>query len=143
MSLKHDINLTLRTPNVLSRLRAAAGNEENITHYYQLLQLIVHDYHINVSSNIGNLDETFIHFDLKSRKVIAERNAKSVLSSIVGEQLEHITIVAFVTTNGDPLFIFKGSAGIPQAIVKNVKEFDGNAQVCVTPNGWIDDNSFV
>ena len=81
----------LRTPNVLSRLRAAAGNEENITHYYQLLQLIVHGYHINVSSNIGNLDETFIHFDLKSRKVIAERNAKSVLSSTVGEQLEHIT----------------------------------------------------
>ena len=106
----------------------------------------MHDYHINVSSNIGNLDETFIHYDLKSRKVIAERNAKSVLSSIVGEQLEHITVVAFVTTNSEcfpPLFIFKGSAGIPRAIVKNVKEFDGNAQVCVTPNGWIDDNSFV
>ena len=144
-SLKHGINLTLRTPNVLSRLRAAAGNEENITHYYQLLQQIVHDYHINLSSNIGNLDEMFIRFDLKSRKVIAARNAKSVyqLSSIVGEQLEHITVVAFVTTNGEcfpPLFIFTGSAGIPRAIVK---EFDGNAQVCVTPNGWIDDNSFV
>ena len=77
--------------------------------------------------------------------MIAARNAKSVyqLSSIVGEQLEHITVVAFVTTNGEcfpPLFIFTGSAGIPRAIVK---EFDGNAQVCVTPNGWIDDNSFV
>ena len=132
----------------MSRLRAAAGNEENITHYYQLLQQIVHDYHIDVCSNIGNLDETFIRFDLKSRKVIAERNAKSVyqLSSIVGDQLEHITVVAFVTTNGEcfsPLFIFKGSAGISRAVVKNVKEFDGNAQVCVTPNGWIDDNSFV
>ena len=127
MSLKHGINLTLRTPNVLSCLRAATGNEENITHYYQLLQQIVHDYHINVSSNVGNLDEMFIRFDLKSRKVIAERNAKSVyqLSSIVGEQLEHITVVAFVTTNGEcfpPLFILKGSAGIPRAIVKNVKE---------------------
>eukprot|EP00731_Ephydatia_muelleri_P023227 Em0015g810a len=59
----------------------------------------------SAKDNIGNLDETFIRFDLKSRKVIAERNAKSVyqLSSIVEEQLEHITVVAFVTTNGDHL----------------------------------------
>lgn len=70
MSLKHGINLSLRTPNVLSRLRAAAGNEENISHYYQLLEQIVHDYQIDVSSNIGNLDETFIRFDLKTRKLL-------------------------------------------------------------------------
>ena len=24
-----------------------------------------------------------------------------------------------------------------------MKEFDGNAQICVTPNGWIDDSSFL
>eukprot|EP00731_Ephydatia_muelleri_P017466 Em0010g564a len=55
----------------------------------------------SAKDNVGNLDEMFIRFDLKSRKVIAERNAKSVyqLSSIVGDQLEHITVVAFVTTN--------------------------------------------
>ena len=93
MSVKHGINLMLRAPNVLSRLRAAAGNEENATHYYQLLQQIVQNYNIDVSTNVGNLDETFVRFDMKNRRVITERNAKTVfqLSSIVGEQLEHIT----------------------------------------------------
>ena len=80
--------------------------------------------------------------------MITERNAKTVyqLSSIVGEQLEHITILAFVTTDGKcfpPLFIFKGNAGMPRRIIRSVKEFDGHAQICVTPNGWIDDNSFI
>ena len=32
---------------------------------------------------------------------------------------------------------FKGSAGLPQAVISSVKEFDGN----VTPNSWIDDYS--
>ena len=92
------------------------------------------------------MKRSYILISKAEKCMIAERNAKSLLSSTVGEQLEHITIVAFVTTNGEcfpPLFIFKGSAEIPRAIVKNVKEFDGNAQVCVTPNGWIDGNSFV
>lgn len=129
------------------QLKAVAGNEENIRHYYQLLQQIVDDYHIDVSSNIGNLDETFIRFDVSSRKVIAERNAKAVyqLSSIVGEQLERVTVLAFITSDGQslpPLFIFKGTAGLPRAVIHSVKEFDDNAQVCVTPNGWIDDSSF-
>ena len=65
--MKHGINLTLRTPNVLSRLRAAAGNEENVTHYYQLLQQIVQDYYIDVSKNVVNLDETFVCFDMNNR----------------------------------------------------------------------------
>ena len=30
---------------------------------------------IDVSTSIGNLDETFVLFDLKSRKVFAEHNA--------------------------------------------------------------------
>ena len=144
MSVKHEINLSLRTPNV-SRLRAVAGSEENLSHYYQLLQQIVNDHHIDVSTSIGNLDETF---DLKSRKVIAERNARTVyqLSCLTGEQLEHITIVAFVCSDGHsfpPLFIFKGNGCVPRTIISAVKQFDGNAQVCVTPNGWIDDSSFV
>ena len=145
MSVKHEIHLSLRTPNVLSRLRAVAGSEENLSHYYQLLQQIVNDYHIDVSTSI---DESFVRFDLKSRKVIAERNAKSVyqLSCLTGEQLEHITVVSFVSSDGHsfpPLFIFKGNAGVPRAIITAVKQFDGNAQVCITPNGWIDDSSFV
>ena len=136
--MKHGINLTLRTPNVLSRLRAAAGNEENVTHYYQLLQQIVQDYYIDVSKNVVNLDETFVCFDMNNRGVITERNAKTVfqLSSIVGKQLEHITIFAFVTSDGKcfpPLFIFKGSAGMPRHIIRSMKEFDGHLQICVTP----------
>ena len=86
-----------------------------------------------------------MRFDLKSRKVIAERNAKTVyqLSCLTGEQLGHITIVAFVCSDGHtfpPLFIFKGNGGVSQAIISAVKQFDGNAQICVTPNG---DSSFV
>ena len=75
---------------------------ENLLHYYQLLQQIVNDYHIDVSTSIGNLDESFVHFDLKSRKVIAERNAKTVyqLSCLTGEQLKHITVVSFVSSDG-------------------------------------------
>ena len=66
---------------------------DKVRHYYQLLQQIVQDYNIDVSTNVGNLDETFVCFDMKNRRVITERNAKTVfqLSSIVGEQLEHIT----------------------------------------------------
>ena len=43
-----------------------------------------------------------MRFDLKSRKVIAECNAKTVyqLSCLTGEQREHITIVAFVCSDG-------------------------------------------
>ena len=78
MSVKHGINLTLRIPNVLSRLRAAAGNEENITYYYQLHQQILQDYSIDVSKNMGNLDETFVRFDMKHQRVITERNAKAI-----------------------------------------------------------------
>ena len=57
-------------------------------------------YNIDVLTNVCNLDETFVCFDLKNRRIITERNAKTVfqLSSIVGEQLEHITILAFVTS---------------------------------------------
>ena len=32
---------------------------------------------------------------------------------------------------------------MPQRIIHSVKEFDGHAQICVTPNGWIDDDSFI
>ena len=68
-----------------------------------------------MSTSIGNFDETFVHFDLKSRKVIAERNAKTVyqLSCLTGEQLVHFTIVAFVSSDGHsfpPLFISKEMA---------------------------------
>ena len=73
--MKHGINLALRAPNVLYRLRAAAGSEENVTQYYQLLQQIVQDFNIDVSKNVGNLDETFVRFDMKNRRVITERNA--------------------------------------------------------------------
>ena len=62
MSLKHGINLTHPTPNVLSHLRAAAGNEENINHYYQLLEQIVHDYHIDVSSLLFKIIYSFLVF---------------------------------------------------------------------------------
>ena len=97
MSVKHEINLSLRTPNVLSRLRAVAGSEENVSHYYQLLLQIVNDHHTDASTSIGNLDETLTHFDLKSRKITAECNAKTVnqLSCLTGEQLEQITICLF------------------------------------------------
>ena len=76
--MKHYINLTLCTPNVLSRLRAAAGNEGNVTHYYQLLQQIVQDYNTDVLKNVGNLDETFVRFAMKHRRVIMECNAKTI-----------------------------------------------------------------
>ena len=32
---------------------------------------------------------------------------------------------------------------MPQRIIHGVKEFDGHPQICVTPNGWIDDDSFI
>ena len=70
-----------------------------------------------MSTSIGNLDETFVCFDLKSRKVIAECMQR--LSCLTGEQLEHIMIVSFVSSDGHfypPLFIFKGNAGVPRAI---------------------------
>ena len=35
--------------------------------------------YIDVSTSIGNLDETFVRFDLKSSKVIAEHNTKSIM----------------------------------------------------------------
>ena len=143
MSVKHEINLSLRTPNILSRLRAVAGSEVNVSHYYQLLLQIVNDHHTDASTSIGNLDETFTHFDLKSRKITAECNAKTVyqLSCLTGEQLEKIIIVAFVCSDGHsfpPLFIFKGNGGVPRAIISAVKQFDGNAQVCITTNGCMD-----
>ena len=32
---------------------------------------------------------------------------------------------------------------MPRHIIRSVKEFDGSAQICVIPNGWIDDDSFI
>ena len=64
---------------------------------------------------------------------------ESNLSILLLWHLSPLMVSAFLLC----LFSKAASAGIPQVIVKNVKEFDGNAQVCVTPNGWIDDNSFV
>ena len=76
ISVKHtcSINLTLHaSPKILSWLRTTAGNEENATHYYQLLQQIVEDYNIDMLKNVGNFDEAFVQYDMKNRNVIAER----------------------------------------------------------------------
>ena len=80
MSVKHGINLSLlmislinliiRSDKLIPSFKRAvyiAGDKENLSPITLLLQ-IVNVYHIDVSTSIGNLDETFVCFDLKSRK---------------------------------------------------------------------------
>ena len=72
--MKHGINLTLRAPNVLSHLRAAVlAMKRMIPTTINCVQ----DYNIDVLTNVGNLHETFVRFDMKNRRVITERNAKT------------------------------------------------------------------
>ena len=55
--------------------------------------------------------KSICHLEPPSRKVIAECNAKTVyqLSCLTGEQREHITIVAFVCSDGIPSLLYSFS----------------------------------
>ncbi|KAL5502350.1 hypothetical protein EMCRGX_G009105 [Ephydatia muelleri] len=68
------------------------------------------------------------------------------------EELGLATAALWLKERGLPLDVFqlkhcakeiaeaRGNGGVPRAIISAVKHFDGNARVCVTPNG---DSSFV
>lgn len=116
-------NLTLRTAEKLSYVRAVASNPDILDHYYSLLQKTLLDNDLmEKPTNIFNLDETGMPLDPDPPKVIANRGAKHPTTVSSGEKSQ-ITVLARCNAAGyvlPPMVVFdrkslkkKMATGVP------------------------------
>jgi len=132
--------LTLRSSQVIKRVRADA-TEEGLREFFNQLTQIIIEFGVT-RERIFNMDETGFAQKSKSKKVIAVKGSKNVWSKSV-EASFHLTITACVSASGyvlPPMFIVPGQrlnrdvmdgCDIPQSVVS------------VAPKGFMNSKSFL
>jgi DDE superfamily endonuclease/Tc5 transposase DNA-binding domain len=144
--MKRNPMLSLRRPEALSLVRASAFNEENVTHFYELLTNICEQYKFT-SSDIYNFDEKGVGTCQKRcPKTVAKKGKKRVSAISSADRSPLTTLGCCVSAAGNfvpPLFIFKRSL----TQLDKVDQFNVNAPlgsiVLGSMSGYIDASIFV
>ena len=134
--------LSLRTTDPLSRVRKNAVTEENMKHYFSLLEKTLKENDLlNKSSRIYNMDETGMPLDAKPLKRVAAKGARKVQGPASGDKSQ-ITVVACANGAGHalpPMVIFKGERFNHEWSVGEVPD----TLYGMSDSGWINQELFL
>ena len=130
-------NLSLRSCDALSRVRANADTKENMDHYFSFLKETLLDNNLlDKPSYIYNMDETGMPLDHKQPKRIAPKGMRKVHGVSSGNKSQ-ITVVACGNAAGQmipPMVIFKGEKFNHEWSVGEAPD----TLYGMSENGWID-----
>jgi hypothetical protein len=127
-------SLTLRQrTKIAQKLPAALEEKLQSFHRFVIKHRKLHDYDL---SQIGNMDETPITFDMPPNRTVNSAGAKTIMIKTTGHEKTRFTVVLACMANGTklkPVVIFKR-----KTLPKNVK-FVSGVIVQAHPNGWMDE----
>ena len=110
--------------------------EEKIESFQKFIIKLRKEYNFDLSQ-IGNMDETPMTFDLPSNRTVNAAGAKSVLVKTTGHEKSHFTVVLSCLADGSklpPVIIFKR-----KTLPKGMK-FPSGVLIRPHPKGWMDEN---
>ena len=115
--------------------------------FFRKFSEIADERELDIAKNFYNLDETYLDMTGGKVKIITPTTKMNVskLSGLYGEKGEHVTLLATICSDGSslkPLFIFSGKR-MPVELVKAVHTSFPDAEVAVSPKGWIDNGIFL
>jgi len=127
-------SLTLRQrTKIAQKLPAALEEKIQSFHQFVIKHRKQHDYDL---SQIGNMDETPITFDMPSTRTVNAAGAKTIMIKTTGHEKTRFTHVLACMADGtkfEPVVIFKRNT-----LPKNVK-FVSGVIVQAHPKGWMDE----
>jgi len=133
--------LSLRSGDATAGVRMSAVNEENINHYFDLLQEIfeLNNFAAHPEA-IYNMDETGMPLEPRPPKILSKRGQKKVRYQTSGKK-EQITVIGCGNATGQaiPPFIIFAAKQVNYLWTKN--EVNGS-RFAVSDNGWIDQELF-
>ena len=124
--------LSLRTPEKLSKNRARMTNQAVLTQFYDILGPYLNEKDPGL---IWNCDECGVPLDFRPRKVVASRKARSIWSINSGDKT-NITIMGCGAGSGKmmpPMVIYKGKR-VNQCLVGNAPD---GWMIRFSESGWI------
>lgn len=105
-------------------------------HSYVLKQRKLHDFEL---SQIGNMDETPLCFDMLGRRTIEPKGSRTVQIRTTGHEKTHFTTVLTCMADGTklkPMVIFKRKTAPKE-------KFPAGVVIHVHPKGWMDEEGIV
>lgn len=127
---RHDLVLRQKT-KIAQKLPADLDNKVDSFHRYVIQQRTKHGYAL---SNIGNMDETPMNFDMIGNKTVHQKGEKTILIK-TGQEKSSFTVVLAYTADGNklkPMIIFKRKT-MPKL------KFPAGCFVHVREKGWMDE----
>ncbi|KAH1173359.1 hypothetical protein KIL84_017881 [Mauremys mutica] len=128
---RHSLVLRQKT-RIAQKLPADLDGKVSLFHRYVIQQRKKHGYAL---SQIGNMDETPMNFDMVGNKTVNPKGAKTVLIKTTGHEKSRFTVVLACTADGAklrPMIIFK------RKTMPKIK-FPVGVFVHVNEKGWMDE----
>uniref|UniRef100_K7FGA6 HTH CENPB-type domain-containing protein n=1 Tax=Pelodiscus sinensis TaxID=13735 RepID=K7FGA6_PELSI len=128
---RHNLVLRQKT-KIAQKLPADLNGKVSLFHRYVIQQRKKHGYAL---SQIGNMDETPMNFDMVGNKTVNPKGAKTVLIKTTGHEKSSFTVVLACTADGAklrPMIIFK------RKTMPKIK-FPVGVFVHVNEKGWMDE----
>lgn len=126
--------LTIRQRTKLAQ-KLPADLDDKVTSFHKFILKLRYQYAFELSQ-IGNMDETPMWFDLPGNHTIDMKGNKTVLVKTTGHEKTHFTVVLGCMADGTklkPMVIFKRKT-LPKA-----EKFPAEVIVHAHPKGWMDE----
>lgn len=134
-------DISLRTPESTSIMRAVGFNKPQVDLFYSNLQNLLDQYNFR-PSNIYNCDETGVTCVQKHLKVLAPKSARQVGKITSAERGKNVTILFCMSATGvytPPFFVFPRKRMNERLMFNAPPDSIGVAQ----PNGWMNCDFFL
>jgi len=126
-------SLTLRQKtHIAQKLPAEVETKVDLFHSFVLKERKAIEYEL---SQIGNMDETPMNFDMPGNRTLDMKGAKTVSVKTCGAEKQHFTVVLSCMADGTklkPMLIFKRKT-VPK------EKFPPGVLICVQEKGWMNE----
>ncbi|KAK9729596.1 CENP-B N-terminal DNA-binding domain [Popillia japonica] len=139
--MKRHSDLSLRTPESTSLMRAVGFNRPQVDRFYECLETLIQRFNFT-AYKIWNCDETGISIVQKHAKVLATKNQRQVGKLTSAERGKNVTVLIAMSAGGQfvpPFFVFPRSRMNERLMINAPNESVGEAQ----PNGWMNAELFL
>lgn len=139
--MKRHSDISLRTPESTSMMRAVGFNKPQVDLFYDNLEKLMKQYKF-IPSRIYNCDETGVSCVHKHQKVIAPKAIRQVGKLTSAERGKNITVLFCMSANGHfipPFFVFPRQRMNERLMMNAPDESIGVAQ----PKGWMNSDFFL